>query len=86
MGETTVTEQEYKITISRTTIDKLGVKLYDKASAAISELIANSYDADAEKVTVKINLNRFLATMRDGELFDHGLEVIVEDDARARAL
>ena len=74
------TEPEYKMTISRTTIDKLGVKLYDKASAVVSELIANSYDADAEHVTVKIPLNRWLATVRENELVDHGLEIIVEDD------
>ena len=80
MSERQPSEQEYKMTISRTTIDKLGVKLYDKASAAVSELIANSYDADAEHVTVKIPPNRWLATMREGELVDQGLEIIVEDD------
>ena len=73
-------DQEYKMTISRTTIDKLGVKLYDKASAVVSELIANSYDADAERVTVKIPLNRWLATIREGKLVDQGLEIIVMDD------
>jgi len=30
---------EYQMTISRTTIDKLGVKMYDSPSAAVSELI-----------------------------------------------
>jgi hypothetical protein len=70
----------YVMTISRTTIDKLGIKLYDKASAVVSELIANSYDADAENVTVKIPLSTWLATRRGGKLVDRGLEIIVEDD------
>jgi hypothetical protein len=72
--------EPYEMKISRTTIDKLGIKLYDKASAVVSELIANSYDADAEKVTVKIPLSRWLATRRDGEIIDHGLEIVLEDD------
>ena len=38
----------YRMTISRMTIDKLGVKLYDKVSAVIAELVANAYDADAD--------------------------------------
>ena len=72
--------KEYKMTISRTTIDKLGVKLYDKASAAVSELIANAYDGDAEEVVVHIPLSRWLATMRKGELMDQGLEIVVTDN------
>lgn len=44
----------YELRISRLTVDKLGVKLYDKASAVVAELIANGYDADAETVTVRI--------------------------------
>ena len=31
----------YHLRISRLTVDKLGVKLYDKASAVVAELIAN---------------------------------------------
>jgi len=70
----------YVMTISRTTVDKLGIKLYDKASAVVSELIANSYDADAEKVTVRIPLDRWLATRSSGEVSDQGLEITVQDD------
>ena len=39
--------------INRMTVDKLGVKLYDRVYAVIAELISNSYDADAEIVTVR---------------------------------
>jgi hypothetical protein len=51
----------YELTISRQTVDKLGVKLYDKASAVVAELVANSYDADAEKVTDRVPYNTLLA-------------------------
>ena len=50
----------YELTISRRTIDKLGVELYDKVSAVVAELIANSYDADAERVLVRLPLNTLL--------------------------
>lgn len=72
--------EPYVMTISRTTVDKLGIKLYDKASAVVSELIANSYDADAEKVTVKIPLGKWLATRSGSEIIDRGLEITIEDD------
>src|SRR6266446_2749329 len=64
----TSTNRPYELRISRLTVDKLGVKLYDKASAVVAELIANSYDADAELVTVKIPLGTALAmkTKRGG--------------------
>ena len=52
----------YSLRISPTTIDKLGVKLYDKVSAVVAELVANAYDADAEKVTVNVPLGTALAS------------------------
>src|SRR3954452_13676733 len=51
----------YSLRISPTTVDKLGVKLYDKVSAVVAELVANAYDADAENVTVKVPLGTALA-------------------------
>jgi len=33
---------KYQMTISRMTVDKLGVKLYDKVAAVMAELVANS--------------------------------------------
>ncbi len=71
---------KYKMTISRLTVDKLGVKLYDKVSAVIAELIANSYDADATEVTVKAPMGIFLASKSDGKLSDNGLEIEVTDN------
>lgn len=70
----------YTMRISRKTVDKLGVKLYDKVAAVVAETIANSYDADAENVTVTIPLNVWLATIREGKLQDRGFEIVIEDD------
>lgn len=69
----------YKMTISRLTVDKLGVKLYDKVSAVIAEMVANSYDADATKVEVKAPMGQLLATKQKGELQDKGYTIEVID-------
>ena len=45
---------KYEMLISRMTVDKLGVKLYDRIYAVLAELIANSYDADATEVVVRV--------------------------------
>jgi hypothetical protein len=71
----------YHMTISRTTVDKLGVKLYDKASAVIGELVANSYDADATEVTIELPLGKWLAKkIGKGEYDDLGYEIVVKDN------
>ena len=51
----------YRLRISPLTVDKLGVKLYDKASAVVAELVANGYDADAEHLEVHLPLGTALA-------------------------
>ena len=67
--------------ISRLTVDKLGVKLYDRASAVVAELIANAYDADAENVTVTLPLAKQLAKkLPDGTHEDLGFTITVQDD------
>ncbi|MFF0121259.1 ATP-binding protein [Micromonospora arida] len=52
---------KYTMKISRLTIDKLGIKLYDRVTAVLAELIANSYDADAETVTIALPWGTLLA-------------------------
>ena len=71
---------KYKMRISRLTVDKLGVKLYDKVSAVIAELIANAYDADATQVIVHAPMGRFLATRTDGNIDDKDFDIRVVDD------
>jgi len=73
-------DSPYKMTISRKTVDKLGINMYDTAPAVCAELVANAYDADAEEVDVEIPLSSYLATKPDGELVDKGYEIKVEDD------
>lgn len=71
----------YLMTISRNTIDKLGIKLYDKVSAVLAELIANAYDADATEVTITVPaFGRYLASKTDGVVQDLGLQITVEDN------
>ena len=72
--------KKYRLTISRNTIDKLGVKLYDKAADVVSELIANSYDADATEVKITVPLGEFLATRQGGAVKSKDFEIVVEDN------
>lgn len=71
---------KYTMTISRLTVDKLGVKLYDRVSAVIAELIANSYDADATEVEVRAPMGELLATKHGGMLTDKGYIIEVIDN------
>lgn len=72
--------EKYRMTISRLTVDKLGVKLYDRVSAVIAEIIANSYDADAEKVIIRAPMGEWLATKSKGKVIDRGFLIEVEDN------
>jgi Histidine kinase-, DNA gyrase B-, and HSP90-like ATPase len=71
---------KYVMKISRLTVDKLGVKLYDRVSAVIAELVANSYDADAKKVTITVPMGEYLATRVNDEIKDRGYEIVVSDN------
>src|ERR1039457_7054159 len=74
-------DRKYELRISRLTVEKLGVKLYDRVSAVVAELIANGYDADAEEVKVRLPLSTLLATkQKEGPPKDHGYLVEVEDN------
>ena len=75
-----MTSPKYVMKISRLTVDKLGVKLYDRVSAVIAEIVANSYDADATEVTIAAPMGELLAAKLNGELKDKGYIVEVKDD------
>jgi hypothetical protein len=66
--------------ISRLTVDKLGVKLYDRVSAVIAELVANSYDADATEVVISAPMGELLAEKHQGVLKDKGYSIEVRDN------
>ena len=69
----------YTMTISRLTIDKLGVKLYDKVSAVIAELVSNSYDADATEVVIEAPMGRYLASKGQNPQTEE-YEIVVSDN------
>jgi len=71
---------KYVMTISRLTVDKLGVKLYDRVSAVIAEIVANSYDADATEVTITAPMGEALAQKSGGELIDRNFSIVVTDN------
>ena len=71
---------DYSMRISRLTVDKMGVKLYDKVSAVIAELVANAYDADAENVIVRAPMGQYLASRKKGRTKDKGFDIEVVDD------
>lgn len=70
----------YTMHIERTIVDDLGLKLYDKVSAVVAEIIANSYDADAEEVKVEIPLGKALTKVENGEIIQSGYVIKVFDD------
>lgn len=70
----------YTMKISRLTVDKLGVKLYDRVSAVLAELVANAYDADAKCVTITAPAGVFLAQKKSGIASDLGFKIVVADD------
>lgn len=73
-------DKKYKMTISRLTVDKLGVKLYDKVSAVIAETVANSYDADGTEVEIVAPMGVYLSTKIKGKLIDLGHTISVKDN------
>src|SRR5258708_8878650 len=75
-----MTNSKYTMKISRLTIDKLGVRLYDRVSAVLAELVANSYDADATEVIVRAPMGQYLATRQDGTIVDKGLYIEIQDN------
>lgn len=71
---------KYTMRISRLTIDKLGIQMYDRVSAVLAELIANAYDADAERVTITLPFGEYLAQKNEARTVDRGFEIVIEDD------
>ncbi|MGW4354059.1 ATP-binding protein [Nocardia sp. NPDC004582] len=72
-------DRKYTMRISRLAIDKLGIRLYDRVSAVLAELIANSYDADATEVEVVLPWGAMLAgTIRAAD--EPAYEIVVSDN------
>lgn len=73
----TASANKYTLRISRLTIDKLGIQMYDRVSAVLAELIANAYDADAENVTVTLPLS---TTLGSNQADSESEEIMIVDD------
>lgn len=72
--------KKYTMKISRLTVDKLGIQMYDRVAAVLAELIANSYDADAEYVKIYLPFGQYLAQKAQGEILDRGFKIVISDD------
>ena len=70
----------YEMTLSLNILRHLGLGLYSNIAAVLSEVVANSWDADAEQVDVKIDASGGRVTIRDD---GHGMTI---DDANQRYL
>jgi hypothetical protein len=60
----------YTMTISLNVLNHLGVNLYSNVPAVLSEVVANSYDADATRVDVTIDADAGTVTIADN---GHGM-------------
>ncbi len=71
---------KYTMKISRLTIDKLGIQMYDRVSAVLAELIANAYDADASQVTISLPFGKMLVTKEKDRFVEQGYEITLSDN------
>ena len=55
-------DQKYEMTMSLNILNHLGIKLYSNVSAVLSEVVANSWDADAEIVEIQIEKDKITIT------------------------
>lgn len=56
---------KYELTIDLNTLKHLGIGLYSNTPAVIAEVVANSWDADAAKVEIKIDIDKKTITISD---------------------
>ena len=53
---------KYQMTINLNVLNHLGINLYSNVPAVLSEVVANSWDADATKVDIQIENNKIVIT------------------------
>ena len=56
---------DFNLTISLNSLNHLGINLYSNVPAVISEVVANSWDADAEVVEIEIDSTHGVITISD---------------------
>lgn len=69
----------YQMTLSFSVMKHLGLGLYSNVPAVLSEVVANAWDADAQKVVIDIDVSGKITITDDG----HGMSV---DDANNKYL
>lgn len=55
-------DPKYQMSIDLNVLNHLGLKLYSNVPAVLSEVVANSWDADAEKVDIEIKSDQIIIT------------------------
>ena len=55
-------DPKYQMSIDLNVLNHLGLKLYSNVPAVLSEVVANSWDADAEKVEIEIKSDQIIIT------------------------
>jgi hypothetical protein len=65
-----MSDRAYTMKINLSVLDHLGLNLYSSMPAVLSEAVANSWDADAQDVTIQIDSNQVVIT-DDGLGMDH---------------
>ena len=68
----TTGEHQYEMTLSLNILRHLGLGLYSNIAAVLSEVVANSWDADAERVWITIDEDGGEVTIQDN---GHGMTV-----------
>ncbi len=58
-------DSPYAMTISLNVLNHLGIGLYSNVPAVLSEVVANAWDADAEKVDITISPEEDEITVED---------------------
>ena len=76
----TTEEHPYRMTLSLNVLRHLGLGLYSNVAAVLSEVVANAWDADAERVSISIDTNAGIVTIQDD---GHGMTI---DDANRKYL
>ena len=76
----TTRDHQYEMTLSLNVLRHLGLGLYSNVAAVLSEVVANSWDADAERVWISIDADGGQVTIQDD---GHGMTV---DDANQKYL
>ena len=65
-------EHKFTMSLSLNVLNHLGINLYSNVPAVLSEIVANSWDADAENVTIAISSDEII-------IDDNGCGMTVSD-------